>query len=171
MITKEKILIKTIPSPLGGLRVHQDIITREDGVEVSRLSNHTHVVSPDDDLSGELPEVQAKALEVRTASALVEWEAHKAKIQASIPIPTALDIWKQDMSATDSSMPRWFEDYITENAVTLAPGKAKDSYDAKVALRAGRPMSTTKVSAAMQDLTDDYAFSGTVTGAGKLFRL
>jgi hypothetical protein len=27
-------------------------------------------------------------------------------------------------------------------------------------------MSTTKVSAAMQDLTDDYAFSGTVSGAG-----
>jgi hypothetical protein len=42
--------------------------------------------------------------------------------------------------ATDSSMPRWFEDYITENSVTLAPGRAKDSYDAKVALRAGRPV-------------------------------
>ena len=48
--------------------------------------------------------------------------------------------WQASMSATDSSMPRWFEDYITENSVTLAPGRAKDSYDAKVALRAGRPV-------------------------------
>jgi hypothetical protein len=48
--------------------------------------------------------------------------------------------WETDMQATDSSMPRWFEDYITENPVTLAPGRAKDSYDAKVALRAGRPV-------------------------------
>ena len=32
-------------------------------------------------------------------------------------------------------------------------------------------MSTTKVSAAMQDLTDDYAFSGTVTGAGRVVQV
>jgi hypothetical protein len=32
-------------------------------------------------------------------------------------------------------------------------------------------MSTTKVSAAMQDLTDDYAFSGTVSGAGKVVQV
>ena len=48
--------------------------------------------------------------------------------------------WKAAMQASDSTTPRWFEDYITENSVTLAPGRAKDSYDAKVALRAGRPV-------------------------------
>jgi hypothetical protein len=48
--------------------------------------------------------------------------------------------WQASMSATDSTIPRWFEDYISENSVTLAPGRAKDSYDAKVALRAGRPV-------------------------------
>ncbi len=48
--------------------------------------------------------------------------------------------WQSSMASTDSSMPRWFEDYIAENSVTLAPGRAKDSYDAKVALRAGRPV-------------------------------
>jgi hypothetical protein len=32
-------------------------------------------------------------------------------------------------------------------------------------------MSTTKVSAAMQDLTDDYAFSGTVSGAGRVVQV
>lgn len=47
--------------------------------------------------------------------------------------------WQREMQATDSSMPRWFEDYITENPVTLAPGRAKDSYDAKVALRGEKP--------------------------------
>ncbi len=52
---------------------------------------------------------------------------------------TPLEVWEQDMRATDST-PRWFEDYVTENSVTLAPGRAKDSYDAKVALRAGRPV-------------------------------
>jgi hypothetical protein len=35
------------------------------------------------------------------------------------------------MQATDSSCPRWFEDYVTENSVALAPGKSKESYDAK----------------------------------------
>jgi hypothetical protein len=30
---------------------------------------------------------------------------------------------------------------------------------------------TTKVSSAMQDLTDDYAFSGTVSGAGKVVQV
>jgi len=32
-------------------------------------------------------------------------------------------------------------------------------------------MSVTKVSSAMQDLTDDYAFTGTVTGAGKVVQV
>ena len=32
-------------------------------------------------------------------------------------------------------------------------------------------MSVTKVSSAMQDLTDDYAFSGTVSGAGKVVQV
>ena len=47
--------------------------------------------------------------------------------------------WKVSMQATDSSCPRWFEDYVTENSVALAPGKSKDSYDAKVALRGEKP--------------------------------
>ena len=54
-------------------------------------------------------------------------------------LPTALDLWIQDMAKTDQSCPRWFEDYITENSVTLAPGKSKESYDAKVALRGQKP--------------------------------
>ena len=57
-----------------------------------------------------------------------------------IPVlPTALDLWVKDMQATDSTCPRWFEDYVTENSVALAPGKSKDSYDAKVALRGEKP--------------------------------
>ena len=58
-----------------------------------------------------------------------------------LPPPlTALELWEKSMRGTDRNMPRWFEDYISENSVTLAPGRAKDSYDAKVALRAGRPV-------------------------------
>ena len=54
-------------------------------------------------------------------------------------IANPMQKWVKDIKATDSSIPRWFEDYITENSVTLAPGRAKDSYDAKVALRATKP--------------------------------
>lgn len=54
-------------------------------------------------------------------------------------LPTDLELWIQDMQATDSSCPRWFEDYVTENSVALAPGKSKESYDAKVALRGEKP--------------------------------
>ena len=47
--------------------------------------------------------------------------------------------WKASIQATDSTCPRWFEDYVTENSVALAPGKSKESYDAKVALRGQKP--------------------------------
>ena len=47
--------------------------------------------------------------------------------------------WVQDMQETDSTCPRWFEDYVTENSVALAPGKSKESYDAKVLLRSNKP--------------------------------
>ena len=62
-----------------------------------------------------------------------------------IPIPTgpispsALAVWKDSMLMEDTTCPRWFEDYITENSIVLAPGRAKDNYDVKVALRATKP--------------------------------
>ena len=63
----------------------------------------------------------------------------EAEIKAMIAsAKTPMEVWEQDMRATDS-MPRWFEDYITENSVALAPGKSKESYDAKVALRGEKP--------------------------------
>ena len=52
---------------------------------------------------------------------------------------TALQQWQEDIKNTDRTMPRWFEDYVTENSITLAPGRVKDNYDAKVALRATKP--------------------------------
>ena len=62
------------------------------------------------------------------------------ELDALPPPPTAMQLWEQSMAQTDSSLPRWFEDFITENSATLSPGRVKDSYDAKVALRAGRPV-------------------------------
>ena len=52
---------------------------------------------------------------------------------------SARQLWEEGMQTTDSSMPRWFEDYVTENNVTLETGKSKDSYDAKVLLRSQKP--------------------------------
>ena len=50
----------------------------------------------------------------------------------------AMASWKRDMAATDE-IPRWFEDYVTDNNTTLAPGRTKDKYDAKVTTRGQRP--------------------------------
>jgi hypothetical protein len=47
--------------------------------------------------------------------------------------------WNSAIAATDGAMPRWFEDYVIENSITLAPGRVKDNYMAKVALRAAKP--------------------------------
>ncbi len=51
---------------------------------------------------------------------------------------TPMEAWESQMRETDS-IPRWFEDYVTENSVALAPGKSKESYDAKVSLRSNKP--------------------------------
>ncbi len=61
------------------------------------------------------------------------------ELDALPPPPTAMELWEKSMRNTDSSMPRWFEDYLTENPVTLAPGRSKESYDEKVALRGQKP--------------------------------
>ena len=53
--------------------------------------------------------------------------------------PSPLESWQIEMAATDAQMPRWFEDYITDNNIALAPGRTKDNYDAKKALRAEKP--------------------------------
>ena len=71
-----------------------------------------------------------------------KWLTDKGATPTAIvvkPGPTALELWEASMQATDSSCPRWFEDYVTENSVILAPGKSKESYDAKVALRGEKP--------------------------------
>jgi hypothetical protein len=69
-----------------------------------------------------------------------EQETDRDIEEAQVLADKPMQDWKASMQATDSTCPRWFEDYVTENPVTLAPGRAKDSYDAKVALRAGRPV-------------------------------
>jgi len=50
-----------------------------------------------------------------------------------------LNTWKAAMSVTDKEMPRWFEDVVTEGSVVLQPGRVKDNYDSKVALRGTKP--------------------------------
>jgi hypothetical protein len=66
-----------------------------------------------------------------------ETEADSRDAEYALKLP--LKLWKISMEATDSTCPRWFEDYVTENSVALTSGKSKDSYDAKVALRGQKP--------------------------------
>ena len=83
-------------------------------------------------------EYDAKVLAFQGYSDAFDLSEEALAHKVSVITPTMM--WEADMAKTDSTIPRWFEDYLTENAVTLAPGRAKDNYDAKVALRAGRPV-------------------------------
>jgi len=47
--------------------------------------------------------------------------------------------WKASMQETDSGMPRYLEDLITNNATFVIPAVMKTRYDEKVALRATKP--------------------------------
>ena len=47
--------------------------------------------------------------------------------------------WKSSMRGTDSSMPRYLEDLITDNPDFNIHEKMKTRYDEKVALRATKP--------------------------------
>ena len=66
-------------------------------------------------------------------------ETNRDAQEAQWLVDKPLKDWKASMQSTDSTCPRWFEDYVTENSVALAPGKSKESYDAKVALRGQKP--------------------------------
>ena len=51
---------------------------------------------------------------------------------------TPMRHWKSQMESTDS-LPRWFEDVVTDGSVILKPGRVKDNYDEKVRLRGTKP--------------------------------
>ena len=68
-----------------------------------------------------------------------EQETDRDIEEAQVLADKPMQDWKASIQATDSTCPRWFEDYVTENSVALADGKAKDSYDAKIQLRSEKP--------------------------------
>jgi len=47
--------------------------------------------------------------------------------------------WISDITATDESMTRQMEDYIDDQGIALKPGRTKDAYDEKKAIRARQP--------------------------------
>jgi hypothetical protein len=50
-----------------------------------------------------------------------------------------MEDWKEVMLASDSDMPRYLEDLITDNSSLTIHEKMKTHYDEKVALRATKP--------------------------------
>ena len=50
-----------------------------------------------------------------------------------------MEDWKEVMSASDSGMPRYLEDLITDNSNFIIHEKMKIRYDEKIALRATKP--------------------------------
>ena len=74
-----------------------------------------------------------------TVALTAQEDADRDAYEAQALLDKPQNDWEESMQATDSTCPRWFEDYVTENSVALAPGKSKESYDAKVALRGEKP--------------------------------
>ena len=59
------------------VQVRTATVIKRDGVEISR-SYHRHVVAPNDDISGETPEVQAVCAAVHTQAVKDAYAAHLA---------------------------------------------------------------------------------------------
>ena len=47
--------------------------------------------------------------------------------------------WKTFIQGTDSGMPRYLEDLITNNASLVIPTEMKERYDAKIKIRGEKP--------------------------------
>ena len=56
-----------------------------------------------------------------------------------VEFPEGYDDWKASMQETDSGMPRYMEDLITDNPSLTIHENMKTRYDEKVALRATKP--------------------------------
>jgi len=55
-----------------------------------------------------------------------------------VQFPEGYDAWKESIQATDSGMPRYLEDLITTNSLTMTP-EMKVRYDKKIKIRGERP--------------------------------
>ena len=56
-----------------------------------------------------------------------------------VEFPEGFEDWKESMQGTDSGMPRYLEDLITDNPDFNIHENMKTRYDEKVALRATQP--------------------------------
>lgn len=63
---------------------------------------------------------------------------HDAEAAANAAAQPLLD-WGKQMAATDREMPRYLEDLIDNQNMTLKPGRLNDNYTAKKALRGQKP--------------------------------
>ena len=55
-----------------------------------------------------------------------------------VEFPEGYDEWKKTIRATDAGMPRYLEDLITTNSLTMTP-EMKVRFDKKIKLRGERP--------------------------------
>ena len=77
-ITKEQIIAKIeIVGDYKAVQIATDTVIKEDGVELSR-SRHRKVVHPDQDISGEAPDVQAVCNAVWTDEVKSAWNTFQA---------------------------------------------------------------------------------------------
>jgi len=55
-----------------------------------------------------------------------------------VQFPEGFDEWKESIQAIDAGMPRYLEDLITANSLTMTP-EMKVRYDKKIKIRGERP--------------------------------
>jgi hypothetical protein len=77
---------------------------------------------------------QEVTLVAMSASEEARIDAEEAQYVAEKPMRE----WKESMVETDSGMPRYLEDLITTNSLTMTP-EMKVRYDAKIKIRGERP--------------------------------
>ena len=83
-IIKEEIISKIeVIGDYKAVQIATDTVIKEDGVELSR-SRHRHVVHPDQDISGEAPDVQAVCNAVWTDDVKASWTAFQAEQQNNL---------------------------------------------------------------------------------------
>jgi len=97
------------------------------GKAVHREEPHTDKTLQNASIEHKIP--VSDLVEVDDATTELEWIT---KCEDAKP-------WEEKIRDTDSTCPRWFEDFVQENSIVLAPGRVKDNYDAKVALRNTKP--------------------------------
>jgi len=102
------------------------------------MPRHHTISSPNPDYGKGKPVDKRRFIQEDVPFTAEEEDARDAE-EAAAHAQEPMDDWLGSMAEADAEMPRWFEDYIDDNGITLAPGRTKDNHAVKKELRADKP--------------------------------